>query len=188
MVVHRTRRELVIAVPGKNRILKADADSTRLESGQWLNSQKPHGKNICISFNGFIAILWKQRPGMNVSIDNYVFVVDNTNALPNAGPDRSWHMRLQPVHSCIRFLPNSRLSEFMAFAPNSGELYFVDDETNTLNSIRFVCWRVVTNNIHQVRIRSRKNRTSLAQEVKEVNHGDEILLSRYTDDGDVRRR
>ena len=139
MIVHPTRRDLFIAVPGKNQILRVGADSGRF--ARTAREEYPIFSNRLPSFEYSIwecvdravfADGIEQPSGMALSVDGErLFVAERktgrilcfevaTGALLDSIPTKA---RFQTIGG-------------LDVAPTTGELYFVDDETNTLNAVR----------------------------------------------------
>jgi len=137
MVVHPTRRELFIAVPGKNQILKVGADSG--EFARTAREEYPIFSNRLPSFEYSV---WEcvdrevfadgidQPSGMALSLDDERLFVAERGTGRILAYEISTGAFLYAIQTGFATIGG------MDFAPASGELYFVDDATNTLNSIR----------------------------------------------------
>ena len=137
MVVHATRRELFIAVPGKNQILKVGADSGTF--ARTAREQYPIFSNRLPSFEYSI---WEcvdqsvftegidQPSGMALSLDGERLFVAERGTGKILAFEVETGAFLHSIQTKFKTIGG------MDFAPESGDLYFVDDETNTLNSIQ----------------------------------------------------
>lgn len=137
MLVHPTRRELFVAVPGKNRILKIQADSGRF--ARTAREEYPIFSNRLPSFeysiwecveNSIFVPDIKQPTGMALSLDGErLFVAERGTGMIHAYEIETGAL-LYTIPTQFETIGG------MAFAPNGGELYFVDDKTNSLNSVK----------------------------------------------------
>jgi len=137
MVVHPTRRELFIAVPGKNQILRVGTDSgkfarTAREEYPIFSNRLPSFEYSvweCVDQSVFAENI-NQPSGMALSSDGErLFVAERGN-----GKIIAYEVATGAVLYSIQ--TKFRTIGGMDFAPESGDLYFVDDETNTLNSVQ----------------------------------------------------
>jgi hypothetical protein len=137
MVVHPTRRELLIAIPGKNQILKVGADSGKFS--RTAREEYPIFSNRLPSFEYSI---WEcvdrsifadgidQPSGMALSLDGERLFVAERGTGKILAYEVATGAFLHSIQTRFKTIGG------MDFAPESGDLYFVDDETNTLNSIQ----------------------------------------------------
>mmetsp|Transcript_10373 Transcript_10373/g.11488 ORF Transcript_10373/g.11488 Transcript_10373/m.11488 type:complete len:1125 (-) Transcript_10373:173-3547(-) len=139
MVVHPTTRELYIAVPGKNQILKVDADSgqfartAREEYPIYSNRLPSFEYSIweCVDQSIFAANI-NQPSGMTFSLDyERLFVAER-----GTGSILVYEVETGEWLATIR--TQFRTMGGLAISPNGGELYFVDADTNTLQSISII--------------------------------------------------
>jgi len=137
MVVHPTRRELFIAVPGKNQILKIDADSgqfarTAREEYPIFSNRLPSFEYSiweCVDSSVFVSDI-VQPTGMALSLDGErLYVAERGTGMIHA-------YEVETGAFLYKIPTNFSTIGGMAFAPNGGQLYFVDDETNSLNAVR----------------------------------------------------
>ena len=139
MVVHPTRRELFIAVAGKNQILRVNADSgkfarTAREEYPIFSNRLPSFEYSiweCVDQSVFAEDI-QQPSGMALSLDGErLFVAER-----GTGKILAYEVATGAfLHS---FQTRFQTIGGMDFAPESGDLYFVDDSTNTLNSVQVV--------------------------------------------------
>ena len=139
MILHPTRRELYVAVPGKNHILKVDADSgqfartAREEYPIYSNKLPSFEYSIweCVNQDVFASKL-NQPTGMVFSLDyERLFVAER-----GTGSIIVYEVNTGDLLNTISTQFNTIGG--MDISPNGNELYFVDDETNTLNVISVV--------------------------------------------------
>lgn len=137
MIVHPTRRELYVAVPGENRIVAVSttggqfARSAREEFPIFSNRLPSFEYNIfeCIEHREFAAEI--QTPsGIALSPDGKILFVAERDTGKILGFEVQSGALLAEVDT--GFLAIGGLS----FSPKSKVLHFVDEETNTLNAIR----------------------------------------------------
>jgi len=139
MVVHPTTRDLYIAVPGKNHILKVDADS-----GQFARTAREEYPIYSNRLPSFEYSIWEcvkqsifasqinQPSGLVFSLDyERLFVAER-----GTGSILVYEVETQELLSTIR--TEFRTMGGLAISPNGGELYFVDADTNTLQSISII--------------------------------------------------
>jgi len=136
MVVHPTRRELFIAVPGKNQILKVGADSgkfarTAREEYPIFSNRLPSFEYSvweCVDRSVFVDGI-DQPSGMALSLDGErLFVAER-----GTGKIHAYEVA---TGAFLYAIPTKfKTIGGMDFAPEGGNLFFVDDETNTLNSV-----------------------------------------------------
>mmetsp|Transcript_12428 Transcript_12428/g.25295 ORF Transcript_12428/g.25295 Transcript_12428/m.25295 type:complete len:752 (-) Transcript_12428:155-2410(-) len=137
MVVHPTRREVFVSVPGKNRILRVKADSGRFartarEEYPIFSNRLPSFEYSiweCVDSDVFVSDI-VQPTGMVLSLDGKrLYVAERGTGMIHAYEIETGAF-LHSIQTDFRTIGG------MAFAPNGGELYFVDDETNSLNYVR----------------------------------------------------
>lgn len=137
MVVHPTRRELFIAVPGKNKIIKVGADSgkfarTAREEYPIFSNRLPSFEYSvweCVDQSVFAEGI-EQPSGMALSLDGERLFVAERGTGKILAYEVATGALLHSIQTKFKTIGG------MDFAPESGDLYFVDDETNTLNSIQ----------------------------------------------------
>jgi len=137
MVVHPTRRELFIAIPGKNQILRVGADSGKF--ARTAREEYPIYSNRLPSFEysvwecvdrSIFADGIDQPSGMALSLDGERLFVAERGSGKIIAYEVATGAFLYSIQTRFKTIGG------MDFAPESGDLYFVDDETNTLNSIQ----------------------------------------------------
>jgi hypothetical protein len=137
--MHPTRRELYIAVPGKNHILKVDVDSgefartAREEYPIYSNKLPSFEYSIweCVTQDVFASNI-NQPTGMVFSLDyERLFVAER-----GTGNIIVYEVNTGDLLYTISTQFNTIGG--MDISPNGNELYFVDDETNTLNVVSVV--------------------------------------------------
>ena len=139
MVVHPTRRELFIAIPGKNQILRVGADSGKF--ARTAREEYPIYSNRLPSFEysiwecvdrSIFADAIDQPSGMALSLDGERLFVAERGSGKILAYEVATGAFLYSIQTRFKTIGG------MDFAPESGDLYFVDDETNTLNSVQVV--------------------------------------------------
>jgi hypothetical protein len=137
MVVHPTRREVYIAVPGANKIIVVDADS-----GSFARSAReeyPIYSNRLPSFEYSIWECVQQKDfatgismptGLVLSLDGERLFVAERQSGKIIVFEVSSGARLYSISTNFKSIGG------LSFSPASNQLHFVDDETNTLNSVQ----------------------------------------------------
>jgi hypothetical protein len=139
MVMHPTRRELYISVPGKNHILKVNVDS-----GQFARTAREEYPIYSNKLPSFEYSIWEcvtqeifasninQPTGMVFSLDyERLFVAER-----GTGNIIVYEVNTGDLLYTISTQFNTIGG--IDISPNGNELYFVDDETDTLNVISVV--------------------------------------------------
>jgi hypothetical protein len=136
MIVHPTRREVFIAVPGEDKIIKVGADSgsfarTAREEYPIYSNQLPSFEYSiweCVDFQDFAAGI-ATPSGMALSPDlERLFVAERSTGRILAF-EVSTGAFLYAIDTGFTSIGG------MDFGPESGNLYFVDANTNTLNEL-----------------------------------------------------
>jgi len=136
MAVHPTRRELYVAVPGANRILVVDADS-----GSFARTAREEYPIFSNRLPSFEYSIWEcvdsqvldssvdMPTGMALSLDGERLFVAERGTGNILVYDIASRTRLFSIPTQFTSIGG------MAVSPSSGELYFVDDDTNGLYRI-----------------------------------------------------
>merc|ERR1711966_471597 len=139
MVVHPETRELFVSVPGENKVISVGADSgeyartARLEYPIFSNRLPSFEYSIweCPEHRDFVTDI-DTPTGLALSPDGEkLFVAERATGLIHA-------YEVKTASKLFSVATNYRTIGGMAFSPESQILHFVDEETNTLNSITAV--------------------------------------------------
>jgi hypothetical protein len=136
MVVHPTRREVYISVPGANKIIVVGADS-----GSFARSAReeyPIFSNRLPSFEYSIWECVEQKDfATGVSIPTGLALSADGERLFVAERESGKILVFEVSSGAWLYSISTNFKSIggLSFSPSSNRLYFVDDETNTLNSV-----------------------------------------------------
>ena len=145
MVVHPTRRELFIAVPGGNKVLTVNADSGTFARSA--REEYPIFSNRLPSFEYSIWECVDQHDfALGISTPTGLALSPSPPGSEHDGPERLYVAerntgKIRVYEISTGSLLHTIQTDFetiggLAFSPKSKMLHFVDDKTNTLNRIQ----------------------------------------------------